>query len=316
MHTVKVSNLAKRFGQTQAVADVSFAVEAGEIFGLLGPNGAGKTTTIRMMLDIFKPDAGTISIFGGELDLVKKRRIGYMPEERGLYKDLKLEPTLVYLATLKGLDEKTARDRLQEWLERLDLTEHRQKKVQELSKGMQQKAQIITTLLHEPDLIVIDEPFTGLDPVSTRLVKQIFEQQRQAGRSILMSTHQMYQVEALCDRIVLIDEGRSVLYGPVSEIKRNFSGNAVTIEGQGDFAGIPGVLEARNHNGSWHLALEIGTDPQAIFRALAARQDIKIERFELAEPSLDDIFINVVQNGVDKLQAHLPEAPPSEANHA
>jgi ABC-2 type transport system ATP-binding protein len=304
MHTVKVSHLAKRFGETQAVADVSFAVEPGEIFGLLGPNGAGKTTTIRMMLDIFRPDAGAVSIFGGEIDLAKKRRIGYMPEDRGLYKDLKLEPTLVYLATLKGLDEKTARSRLGEWLERFDLTEHRQKKVQELSSGMQQKAQIIATLLHNPDLIVADEPFAGLDPVNTRLVKQILEEQRQAGKSILMSTHQMYQVEALCDRIVLIDEGRTVLYGAVDEIKRSFAGNAVVIEGQGDFTHIPGVLEARKQDNTWHLALEIGADPQDVFRTLASRENMKIERFELAEPSLDDIFINVVQNnGAATLEA-------------
>jgi ABC-2 type transport system ATP-binding protein len=289
-----VSHLSKRFGETQAVADVSFAVESGEIFGLLGPNGAGKTTTIRMMLDIFKPDSGDVSIFGGALDLLKKRRIGYMPEERGLYKDQKLEPTLVYLATLKGMDERAAQSKLGTWLERFDLAEHRQKKVQELSKGMQQKAQIIATLLHDPDLIVIDEPFAGLDPVSTRLVKQVLEEQRQSGKSILMSTHQMYQVEALCDRIVLIDEGETVLYGPVHEIKRNFAGNAVNIEGQGDFGQVPGVLEARHHNGTWHLALEIGTDPQVVFRALAAREDLRIERFELAEPSLDDIFVHVV----------------------
>ena len=302
MKSVEVSHLAKRFGDTQAVADVSFAVEPGEIFGLLGPNGAGKTTTIRMMLDIFKPDAGTVRVFGGELDLAKKRRIGYMPEDRGLYKDLKLEPTLVYLATLKGMDEKAARAQLGDWLERFDLAEHCQKKVQELSKGMQQKAQIIATLLHEPDLIVIDEPFSGLDPVSTRLVKHILDEQREVGKSILMSTHQMYQVEALCDRIVLIDDGRTVLYGAVDEIKRNFAGNAIVIEGQGDLSGIPGVLETRRDNGSWHLALEIGADPQAVFRTLASREGVKIERFELAEPSLDDIFVNVVQNGAAKLE--------------
>ena len=300
MHTVEVSHLAKRFGNTRAVADVSFAVEPGEIFGLLGPNGAGKTTTIRMMLDIFKPDAGTVSVFGGELDLAKKRRIGYMPEDRGLYKDQKLEPTLVYLATLKGLDEKTARRRLSGWLERLDLAEHRHKKVQELSKGMQQKAQIIATLLHNPDLIVVDEPFAGLDPVNTRLVKQIFEEQREVGKSIIMSTHQMYQVEALCNRIVLIDRGRTVLYGAVNEIKRSFAGNAIVLQGQGDFTRIPGVLETRQHNGTWQMALEIGTDPQAVFRALAAREDVRIDRFELAEPSLDDIFVSVVRDGAVK----------------
>ena len=307
MTAVEVSNLAKRFGQTEAVVDVSFSVEPGEIFGLLGPNGAGKTTTIRMMLDIYKPDGGEVRLFGGPLDLDKKRRIGYMPEDRGLYKDLKLEPTLVYLAALKGMDEKEARIRLGDWLERFDLAEHRQKKVSELSRGMQQKAQIIATLLHDPDLIVVDEPFSGLDPVNTRLVKQVFEEQRQAGKAILMSTHQMYQVEALCDRIVLIDEGRTVLYGSLGEIRRNFAGNAVTIEGQGDFSGLSGVLETRHLNGTWHLALEIGTDPQAVFRALADREGVRIERFELEAPSLDDIFVQVVGRGSSPEGATEPE---------
>jgi len=300
MYNVEVSHLAKSFGEVKAVVDVSFAIEAGEIFGLLGPNGAGKTTTIRMMMDIFKPDSGDVSVFGGALDLAGKRRIGYLPEERGLYKDQKLEPTLLYLATLKGLDSKTAGQRLGEWLERFDLTEHRQKKVQELSRGMQQKAQIIATLLHDPDLIVIDEPFQGLDPVNTRLVKQILEEQREAGKSIVMSTHQMYQVEALCNRIVLIDRGHTVLYGAVGEIKRNFAGNAILLEGQGDFTRLPGVLETREQNGEFHMALEIGVDPQSVLRTLANRTGVKVDRFELAEPSLDDIFINVVQDGAIK----------------
>ena len=300
MNAVEVSHLAKRFGETHAVADVSFAVGAGEIFGLLGPNGAGKTTTIRMMLDIFKPDAGTVSVFGGVLDLAKKRRIGYMPEERGLYKDLKLEPTLVYLATLKGLDERTARSRLSGWLERFDLADDGQKKVKELSKGMQQKAQIIATLLHEPDLIVVDEPFAGLDPVATRLVKTVLDEQRQAGRAILMSTHQMHQVEALCDRIVLIDKGLTVLYGAVHEIKRDFAGNAVTVEGQGDLTSIRGVLETRRENGAYRLTLAAGTDPQDVLRELVSRDSLKIERFELAEPSLDDIFVSVVQRSGER----------------
>jgi ABC-2 type transport system ATP-binding protein len=303
MSTIEVSHLAKRFGETQAVADVSFAVEEGEIFGLLGPNGAGKTTAIRMILDIFKPDAGTVRVFGGELDMAGKRRIGYMPEERGLYKDQKLESTLVYLATLKGMDEKAARRELAVWLERFDLAAHRQKKAQELSRGMQQKAQIIATLAHDPDLIVVDEPFSGLDPVNTRLVKQVLDEQRLAGKTILMSTHQMYQVEALCDRIVLIDEGHSVLYGALREIKRDFAGNAVVIEGEGNFRDIPGVLEVRQLNGTWHLALERGMDPQGVFRTLAAREGVRIDRFELEAPSLDDIFVNVVQNGANKLEA-------------
>ncbi len=297
MHSVEVIELAKSFGSVQAVQDVSFDVQPGEIFGLLGPNGAGKTTTIRMILDIFKPDSGTVRVFGGALDMAGKRRIGYMPEERGLYKDEKLESTLVYLATLKGMDERAARARLAGWLEEFELAEHRNKKVQELSKGMQQKAQLIATLLHDPDLIIIDEPFSGLDPVSTRQVKHLLDAQRRAGKSVLMSTHQMYQAEALCDRIVLIANGRAVLYGTVSEIKRNFAGNAVVVEGQGDLSGVPGVIDVRRENGTWHLALERGTDPQDVLRQLAMRQNVRIERFELAEPSLDDIFVNVVQNG-------------------
>ena len=295
MHTISVSHVSKAFGDVQAVADVSFELGSGEIFGLLGPNGAGKTTTIRMLLDIFRPDRGEVSVFGGKMDEAKKDRIGYMPEERGLYKDLKLEPTLIYLATLKGVSRPTARDRLVAWLERLDLYEHRYKKIQDLSRGMQQKAQLVATLLHDPDLIVVDEPFAGLDPVNTRLVKEIMEEQRQAGKTILMSTHQMHQVEALCNRIALIHRGRTVLYGEVEQIKRDFSGNAVVVQGRGDLSGVPGVQQVHRQNGAWHLALSPGTAPQDVFRALAARDDLWIERFEIAEPSLDDIFISVVR---------------------
>lgn len=293
--TVTISHVRKSFGDVQAVKDVSFEVYPGEIFGLLGPNGAGKTTTLRMMMDIFKPDAGEVSLFGNSMTEEIKNRIGYLPEERGLYQDLKLEPTLLYLATLKGLEEAEAREQMLPWLKRLDLYDHREKKVRELSKGMQQKAQIIATLLHDPELIVIDEPFSGLDPVNTRLVKEIIEEQRQAGKAIIMSTHQMYQVEALCSRIVLINQGETVLYGEVEAIKQDFAGNSVTVEGEGDFETLSGVLEARRHNGDWHLALASGTSPQDVFRALAQQDDAHIERFEVAEPSLDDIFISVVK---------------------
>ncbi|HQJ12626.1 MAG TPA: ATP-binding cassette domain-containing protein [Anaerolineae bacterium] len=295
--TVTISHVSKSFGPVKAVKDVSFEVYPGEIFGLLGPNGAGKTTTIRVMLDIFRPDGGEVTLFGNGMTEATKHRIGYLPEERGLYKDLKLEPTLIYLATLKGLDEATARQRLGDWLKRFDLYDHRQKKIQELSKGMQQKAQIIATLLHDPDLIIVDEPFAGLDPVNTRLVKEIIEEQRRAGKAIIMSTHQMHQVEALCSRIVLINNGEAVLYGEVDQIRRQFAGNAVMLSGQGDFTGLPGVLEARQQNGDWHLALAVGVSPQEVLRALALRDDIKLERFEIAEPSLEDIFVTVVRGG-------------------
>jgi ABC-2 type transport system ATP-binding protein len=292
--SILVEHLSKCFGDTRAVEDVSFEVQPGEIFGLLGPNGAGKTTAIRIMLDIFRPDSGHVTILGVTPDKADKDRIGYLPEERGLYKDASLEQVLVYLATLKGLSETEAKVRLARWLRRMDLFEHRKKKVQELSKGMQQKAQLIVALVHEPDLIVVDEPFSGLDPVNTRLVKDIIKEQAGAGRTVIMSTHQMYQVEALCDRIVLIDHGRSVLYGPVSQIKRDFAANAVLVEATGDVTGLPQVLEARQEDGAWRLSLETGADPQQVLQALLARPGVRIGRYELAEPSLDDIFITVV----------------------
>jgi ABC-2 type transport system ATP-binding protein len=295
-YAVSVQNISKKYGKVEAVRDVSFEVRPGEIFGMLGPNGAGKTTSIRIMLDIFKANTGEVSVFGGKLDERKKNRIGYLPEERGLYKDAKLEPTLIYLATLKGVDGKIARNHLEKWLYRFDLFDHRQKKIQDLSRGMQQKAQFIATLIHNPDLIIVDEPFSGLDPVNTRLVKQVIQEQRDAGKTIVMSTHQMHQVEALCGRIVLIDDGYSVLYGEVGQIKQKFAGHAVAIQGQGDFSKLPGVLETRSDNGGWHLTLEEGTRPQDIFNYLANQDSVTVQRFEIAEPSLEDIFVSVVQD--------------------
>jgi ABC-2 type transport system ATP-binding protein len=303
---VVVEHLSKSFGDTRAVEDVSLEIEPGEVFGLLGPNGAGKTTTIRIMLDIFKPDSGSVTVFGTAPDKTDKDRIGYLPEERGLYKDVALEQVLVFLATLKGLSDGEAKRRLVPWLERMDLYEHRRKKVQELSKGMQQKAQVIAALLHKPDLIVVDEPFAGLDPVNTRLIKDIIIEQARAGCTVVMSTHQMYQVEALCHRIVLIDHGRSVLYGPVSQIKRDFAANAVMVEAEGDLTGLPQVLEARQENGGWRLSLETGADPQQVLRAILARPGVKVERFELAEPSLDDIFVTVVTGDAERAGTAAP----------
>lgn len=295
MSTVAVSHVSKRFGAVTAVADVSFEVGPGEIFGLLGPNGAGKTTTIRMMLDIFRPDSGTVEVFGGAWSEEKKGRVGYLPEERGLYKDQTLDQVLPYLAALKGMPEGEAQERLTPWLRRFDLEEHRSMKVEQLSRGMQQKAQLIATLLHEPDLIVVDEPFSGLDPVNTRLVKEVILEQARAGRTVIMSTHQMHQVEALCNRIVLISRGRAVLDGKVDDIKRNFAGNAVVVGGTGNVEGLPGVLEVRRQNSDWHLSLAPGTDPQDVLLALARRGGTRIDHFEVAEPSLEDIFVTVVQ---------------------
>ena len=294
MPAIEVSHLAKSFGSTRAVVDVSSVIERGEIFGLLGPNGAGKTTTIRMMLDIFKPDRGTVSILDGPMTEEKKDRIGYMPEERGLYQDIPLERCLLYLASLKSVPAAEAHRRLEEYLERFDLAAHRGKKVKELSKGMQQKAQIINTVLHQPELVIIDEPFTALAPVNTQLVKDLMRELRQQGTTILMSTHQMNQVEALCDRILLIDDGKDVLYGGLDEIRRRFSGHAVLVRATGELPTVHGVEQVSAHNSATKLTLARGTAPQDVLRALVAKAVI-LEKFEIAVPTLNEIFIRVVE---------------------
>ena len=299
MNAVEISHVAKSFGQVQAVRDVSFTVKPGEIFGLLGPNGAGKTTTIRIMLDLFKAERGEVSILGGPMTEEKKERIGYMPEERGLYQDIPLERCLIYLATLKGIPKPEARDRLSGLLERFDLAEHKNKKVKELSKGMQQKAQIINTILHKPELVIIDEPFAALDPVNTQLVKDVIRELSRAGTSILMSTHQMHQVEELCDRIVLIDEGKNVLYGDLDDIRRQYSGHAILVRALGELPILDGFEEVLQHNNAQRVILSDQTTPNKILQELIAR-DVVLEKFEIAVPTLDEIFIKVVKEGDDK----------------
>ncbi len=300
MNSVEISHLVKTFGPVRAVDDVSFTVEKGEIFGLLGPNGAGKTTTLRVLLDIFRPDSGTLSILGGPMTEAKKDRIGYMPEDRGLYQDIPLERCLAYLGALKGLPPSEVRRRSAEYLERFDLADSRHKKVKELSKGMQQKAQIIATLLHEPELLIVDEPFSGLDPVNTQMVKDLLRDQRSKGVTIIMCTHQMNQVEELCDRLVLIDHGKVMLYGNLEEIQRRYSGHAVMVRAAGEsdlqahLASMPGILSSEQHNAALRINLASGASPQDILRQLVA-QNVSIEQFEVALPTLDEIFIRVVQ---------------------
>jgi ABC-2 type transport system ATP-binding protein len=295
MPTVELSHISKSFGTLKAVDDVSFDVEKGEIFGLLGPNGAGKTTAIRVLLDIFKPDTGTVSILGGPMTEAKKDKIGYMPEERGMYQDISLERCLIYLGTLKGLSPSEAQVRMVTYLKKFDLESSRQKKVKELSKGMQQKAQLITTLIHEPDLVIIDEPFSGLDPVNTQMVKDLLREQRDKGVTILMSTHQMHQVEELCDRIVLIDHGHTVLYGGLDEVRRQFYGHAVIVRTPNELPVIPGVEHIERHNSSaYRLNLASTTSTQDVLRSLVG-QGIQVDQFEIAAPTLDEIFIRVVQ---------------------
>jgi ABC-2 type transport system ATP-binding protein len=294
MSIVTLDHVSKSFGLVKAVDDVSINIEKGEIFGLLGPNGAGKTTAIRIILDIFKPDRGKISVLGGPMDQQKKDRIGYLPEERGLYQDISLDRCLIYLASLKGLTLPEARKRADEYMDLFDLSEYKHKKVKELSKGMQQKAQLITTLLHQPELIIVDEPFSGLDPVNTQLVKDLLRKQRDKGVTIIMSTHQMHQVEEMCDRIVLIDHGKVLLYGRLDDIRRQFSGNAVIVSTSADLSGLPGVLKAEPFNSYTRLTLMQESSPKELLKALV-NQGADIEKFEIAAPRLDEIFIRVVQ---------------------
>ena len=295
MNVVELSHVSKSFGPVIAVDDVSFAVEKGEFFGLLGPNGAGKTTTIRILLDIFKPDSGAVSILGGSMTEEKKNRIGYMPEERGLYQDIRLDQALTYLVSLKGLSAADVHSRLDQYLERFDLAEHRHKKVKELSKGMQQKAQIIATILHQPELLIIDEPFSGLDPVNTQMVKDLLRDLHRQGTTIIMSTHQMHQVEELCQRILLMNYGKIMLYGGLSEIRRRFSGHALLVRTPNGLPTLPGILSAEDVNGLHRLNLAPETDPQTVLQSLVS-QNVPVEQFELAIPTLDEIFIRVVRD--------------------
>lgn len=296
MSTITVNHVAKAFGSAQAVRDVSFEVLPGEIFGLLGPNGAGKTTSIRMILDIFKPDHGTISVFGttaGQIS-ANRDRIGYLPEERGLYKDARLEDCVLYLAELKGVARAEAKLRALRYFEQFDLMSHRKKKISELSKGMQQKVQIISTLIHQPALVIIDEPFSGLDPVNTRLVQEVLLRERERGTSIVMSTHQMYQVEEMCDRLVLINKGESVLYGAVNEVRRRYASHSVRVTAQGTLPTIGGVTETERKGNTHTLKLPPNISSQEFLLILAAEPNLLIESYELAIPTMDDIFVRVV----------------------
>lgn len=295
MATIEVENISKRFGTQIAVDDVTFSVEPGEIFGLLGPNGAGKTTSLRIILDIFKPDTGTVAILGGTMSEDKKDRIGYLPEERGLYQDIQLESGLTYMATLKGLSKPEASRRVSAYLERFDLGEARKKKIKELSKGMQQKAQLIVTLVHQPELIIIDEPFSALDPVNTQMVKDLLREERNNGKAIIMCTHQMHQVEALCDRLVLIHKGKVMLYGKLEEIQRMYAAHEVIVRTLVDLpTDLAGVERVEQENSTAHLQLAPGTSAQSVLRELVERK-IPVEQFEIAMPTLDEIFIQVVQ---------------------
>jgi len=293
MFAIEVKQILKAYGNRAAVNNVSFDVNQGEIFGLIGPNGAGKTTTIRMMMDIIKPDSGEIKVMGEKLNDGSKNKIGYLPEERGLYKKMSVMDTIIYFASLKGVDKVTARKRGEEMLKRADLLPHQNKRIEELSRGMGQIIQVIITTIHEPDLIILDEPFSGLDPVNTQLLKDMIRELKNRGKTIIMSTHLMNDIEELCDRLLMINKGRAVLYGSVAEVKSKYRNNAVLIETKGDLTGIEGVTGITPHNGALELKLDENTTPQMVLESLV-KKGIVINRFELSMPSLTEIFIKVV----------------------
>jgi ABC-2 type transport system ATP-binding protein len=290
-----LKGIRKAFAGHVAVNDFSLEVPRQCIFGLLGPNGAGKTTTLRMVMDILGPDAGTIEILGKPADHAVRDRIGYMPEERGLYPRMVVEDQLVYFAQLKGLKRSEALRRLGPWLERLGLADWRKRKLNELSKGMQQKAQFIATVLHEPEILILDEPMSGLDPVGMNVMRDVLLDQRRQGRTLVLSSHQMETVERLCDAIALINRGRKLLDGPVSEVKRRHGANTVALayEGDGSFlGGLPGVLSVSDSGRYVEIRLAEGADPQVVLREAASR--LRVSRFEVMEPSLHDIFVQQV----------------------
>jgi len=293
MFSIEVNHILKTYGNRAAVNDVSFNVNQGEIFGLIGPNGAGKTTTIRMMMDIIKPDSGDIKVMGDKLNDNSKNKIGYLPEERGLYKKMTVIDSIIYFASLKGVDKELARKRGEELLKRADLLTHQNKRIEELSRGMGQIVQVIITVIHEPDLIILDEPFSGLDPVNTQLLKDLIRDLKNKGKTIIMSTHLMNDIEELCDRLLMINKGRAVLYGSLAEVKSKYRDNSVLLEAVGELGTIEGVTEKRPHNGAMELKLDANTTPQMLLERLL-KKGIVVNRFELATPSLTEIFIKVV----------------------
>ena len=295
MHTIELNKVRKTYDQFVAVDDLSFNIEEGAVFGLLGPNGAGKTSTIRMMIGITVPDSGQIEMFGKPFERKSLQRVGYLPEERGLYKKMKVLDQLTFLGQLHGLDAATARQRATSWSGKMEISAWLEKKVEELSKGMQQKIQFIATLLHDPDFIIMDEPFGGLDPVNASLLKDVLLEMKQKGKTILFSTHRMDQVEKLCDSICLINRGKSVLQGDLKQIKAQYGRNNVQIEyeGDGNFLQQSKLVGSYNNYGNYvEVRLAPGADAQQLLRLVAERS--RISKFELMEPSLEEIFIETV----------------------
>jgi ABC-2 type transport system ATP-binding protein len=289
------SHLHKQYATVHAVDDVSLEVKKGAIFGLLGPNGAGKTTTIRMLLNIITPDSGTVAYDGAPFSPSLQNKIGYLPEERGLYRKNKLIDTILYFASLKGMEKATAKRTAFEWLRRFELESYGQKKVEELSKGNQQKVQFIISIMHNPEFVVLDEPFSGLDPVNQIVLKDILQELKQQGKAVIFSTHQMDSAEKLCDEICLINHGKIVVKGSIKEVKQQFGKDAVRVEYDGDgsfISSLPFVGGATVYENYAEIVLKNGISSRTVIGEISSRVDLR--KFEFVEPSLNSIFLEVV----------------------
>jgi ABC-2 type transport system ATP-binding protein len=295
--TLVLDVVSKSFGAFRAVSDLSIQVRPGRVFGLIGPNGAGKTTTIRMIVNIIAPDTGTIKLFGKPMTTALQDRIGYLPEERGLYRKMKIGEQLRFFAELKALPVREADKRIDVWLKKLDLTSWKEKRAKDLSKGMQQKIQFIASVIHEPDLLILDEPFSGLDPVSVDLMKETILEQKASGKTIILSTHQMEIAERLCDDVCMINRSRKVFDGQLREIRRSFAQNAVAlrVEGADGLLNDPELIANVRQNGDdTEVLLTADASPQVLLKRLVDA-NVKINKFELVEPTLHDIFVAKVR---------------------
>jgi ABC-2 type transport system ATP-binding protein len=290
-----IENITKRFGEFYAVKNLSIKIPEGTIYSLLGPNGAGKTTTIRMVMNIIIPDEGSIQVLNEKMDDRMKSRVGYLPEDRGLYPKMRVGELLLFLAELKGIQGQEARNRIDDWLKRFDLSSWKQKKVEELSRGMQQKIQFIATVIHRPDLIILDEPFSGLDPVNTKLFKDIMLEMKNEGKTIIFSTHRMEQVEMISDNICLINKAEMVLEGNLTQIKKRYGKNTVVLDYDGDASfieALPGVEKIDDYGKFMEIKMKERSDPQELLEKSMGK--IRINKFEVREPSLNAIFIDKV----------------------
>ena len=311
---IVIKSVTKTFGPKIAVKDLDLVVPAGSLCGFIGPNGAGKTTTIRMIMSIIFPDSGTISVLGRPSAIESKDRIGYLPEERGIYRKMRVASFLTYIARLKGIDASAATVKVREWLGRVGLEREARKKCEELSKGMQQKVQFIAAVIHEPDLLILDEVFSGLDPVNRRLMRDLISEQSSSGRTIVFSTHAMYEAEQLCDRIFMIHKGVKTLDMPLEAVWSRHDPRTIIVEaidqsipGLEARVNLPGIRSFKPTDHGFELHLEDRADPATLMSSLA--QVGRLRRIELKRPSLEDIFIELVGDA-DALNA------PKEAIHA